>query len=323
MKSRGIEKMAFQQPIEKYTGRIREVTIGKGKTATVGGESTLPFYLFEGEMPHPPLIAMEVQDAPPEGWSVALEEHFRDVFDSPVKWARKCQDEFKADLICLQLVSTDPSGKDTSPEDAGKTVKEVLAAISIPLIVYGSGNVEKDAEVLKKVAEVAEGSNIVVGPVQEDNYKPITASALGFKHIAAGQTPIDVNMAKQLNILMTNLGLDASKILVDPTTGALGYGLEYAYSVMERDRLAALQQNDTVMQMPIICNLGKEVWKAKEAKTSEKEEPTWGDATKRGILWEVLTATALLIAGADILIMRHPEAVKIVREVVKRLMEKG
>ncbi len=274
-------------------------------------------------MPHRPLIAMEVYDKEPQNWPDALVKVLKDVMPDPAKWAKKCQDEYKADLICLQLASTDPNAQDTSPDDALATIKTVLDAISIPLIVYGSGNVEKDAVVLKKVAEGTEGENIVIGPVKEDNYKPVTAAALGFKHIVAGETPIDVNMAKQLNILITNLGLEADKILIDPATGALGLGLEYAYSVMERDRLAALQQNDNMMQMPIICNLGKEAWKAKEAKVSEKEEPGWGDEVKRGILWEAVTAVSLLVAGADILIMRHPEAVKLVRGVVEKLMEKA
>jgi acetyl-CoA decarbonylase/synthase complex subunit delta len=313
--------MAYQAPVEKYNGKIREVTIGKKNAVTVGGESTLPFHLFEGEMPRRPLIAMEVYDMKPENWPEAVVKPFVGVMDSPAAWAKKCEKEYKADIICLQLASTDPNAKDASPEAAVETVKAVLGAISVPLIVYGSGNVEKDVLVLKKVAEATDGSNIVIGPVKEDNYKPVTAAAIGFKQLVAGETPIDVNMAKQLNILMTNLGLEADRILVDPSTGALGYGLEYTYSVMERDRLAALQQSDSMMQMPIICNLGKEAWKSKEAKVSEKEEPSWGDAEKRGILWEAITAVSLLMAGADVLIMRHPESVRLVRNTIDRLME--
>lgn len=313
--------MAYRAPVEKYSGKIREVTLGKKNTVTVGGESILPFHLFEGEMPHRPLIAMEIYDTKPENWPPAMVKPFADVMDSPADWAKKCESEYKADIICLQLASTDPNSKDASPEEAVEIVKSVLKAISVPLIVYGSGNVEKDVLVLKKVAEATEGSSTVIGPVKEDNYKSITAAAIGFKQLVAGETPIDVNMAKQLNILMTNLGLEADRILIDPSTGALGYGLDYTYSVIERDRLAALQQNDNMMQMPIICNLGKEAWKAKEAKVSEKEEPSWGDAEKRGILWEAITAISLLMAGADILIMRHPEAVRLVRNTIDKLMQ--
>ncbi|MDI6689593.1 MAG: CO dehydrogenase/acetyl-CoA synthase subunit delta [Actinomycetota bacterium] len=314
--------MAFVPPFEKYMGKIREVTIGSGNSQiTVGGENTLPFYLFEGEMSHKPVIAIEVYDVVPEEWSEVALEPFKDVINDPPAWAKKCQDQYQADLICLQLLGTDPTGKNRSPDEAAETVKSVLEAISIPLIVYGSGNVEKDMEVLKKVAQVAHGERIVLGPAQEDNYKSITAAALGFDHVVSGQTPIDVNMAKQLNILITNLGIDAQRVIMDPSTGALGYGLEYTYSVMERDKLAALQQNDAMMQMPLVCNLGREAWRAKEARATEEDEPSWGDVKKRGILWEALTAISLGLAGANILIMRHPEAVKLVRRVIDLLIE--
>lgn len=307
--------MAFQAPTEQYSGKIREVTIGVGDNQVVaGGQNTLNFYNFEGSMPRRPLIAMEVYDTEPQEWAGALKDVLGDVWSDPVAWARKCQDEFGADLICLQLASTDPNGADKSADEAAQTVKAVLDSISIPLIVYGSGNADKDSEVLKKVAEVAQGQNIVIGPAVEDNYKSVAAAAMGFNQVVAGETPIDVNMAKQLNILMTNLGLNAEKILIDPAVGALGYGLEYAYSVIERDRLAALQQNDAMMQMPIIANMGKEVWKTKEAKIGQEEAPEWGDPTKRGILWETITAVSLLVAGADILIMRHPESVRLVKQ---------
>lgn len=307
---------------EEYNGKIREATIGEGdKKVVVGGEETLPLYLFEGNMPHMPVIAMDVYDVAPTDWPEVVLKPFKDVASDPVKWAKKCQDEYKADLICLQLVSTNPSGENRSAEEAVKMVKAVLDAISIPLIVYGSGAVEKDAEVLVKVAEIAQGKAILIGPVEEDNYKTITAAAIGFNHNGAAHSPIDVNMAKQLNILMTQLGLPPERVVIDPTTGALGYGLEYVYSVMERLRLAALTQNDSMTQMPMVSNLGKEVWKAKEAKTSDKDEPTWGDAEKRGILWEAMTAVVLITAGSDILVMRHPKAIELVRKVIEMLKE--
>ncbi len=312
--------MAFEEPLEKYNGKIREVTIGgDGAQVVVGGETALPFCYYEGELPHKPIIAMEVFDSSPAGWPPALVDALSDVMNDPASWAKKCQDEYKADAICVQLVGTDPNGENKSPEEAAATVKAIREAVSIPMIVYGSGSAEKDAEVLKKVAGAVEGGSIVLAPALEDNYKPVTAAAMGYSHVVAGNTPIDVNMAKQLNILMTQLGLDAQKIIIDPTTGALGYGLEYSYSVMERLRLAALQQDDKMTQMPMISNLGKEAWRAKEAKIGQDEEPTWGYARKRGILWEAITAVSLLLAGADILIMRHPEAVKLVRKALTRI----
>jgi acetyl-CoA decarbonylase/synthase complex subunit delta len=181
-------------------------------------------------------------------------------------------------------------------------------------MVYGSGNVEKDAEVLKAVAEATQGMNVAIGAAVEENYKSIGAAAMGFGCKVIGQTPIDVNMAKQLNILLTNLGVSIDNLLIDPSTGALGYGLEYSFSIHERIKLAALKQNDAMLQAPTVSNLGKEVWRAKEAKASREEAPQWGDARKRGIVWEALTAVALMMAGSDVLIMRHPAAAQLVRQ---------
>jgi len=312
--------MAFSKPLEKYNGTIREVNIGKdGSQIKVGGETALPFCFYEGDLPNKPVIAMEILDSAPSDLPQALLDELSDVVSDPVAWAKKCQDEYKADAICIQLVGTDPNGEDKSPEDAASVVKAVKDAISVPLIVYGSGNADKDAEVLKKVAGATGDDSILIGPAVEENYKPVTAAAMGYSHIVSGNTPIDVNMAKQLNILMTQLGLGANSIIIDPTTGALGYGLEYSYSVMERLRLAALQQDDKMTQMPMLSNVGKEAWRAREAKIDEDEEPTWGDVKKRGILWEAITAMSLLLAGSDILIMRHPEAVKLVRGALEKL----
>ena len=169
------------------------------------------------------------------------------------------------------------------------------------------------------MAEVCDGMNLILGPVAEGNYKQIGAGAIGYKHVAVASSPIDINLAKQLNILLGNLGVPDGQILVDPTTGALGYGLEYTYSVMERDRMAALTQQDERLQFPILCNLAKEVWKTKETKLSAEEAPLLGDAKRRGILMEAVTAVTLLLAGADILVMRHPDAIKLVKEMIAEL----
>ncbi|MHB8841114.1 MAG: acetyl-CoA decarbonylase/synthase complex subunit delta [Candidatus Aquicultor sp.] len=308
--------MAFQAPTESYNGKIREIKLGSATQVAVGGENTLPFYTFEGSMPNGPKIAMEVFDTEPQGWAEELQSVLGDVWGDPVAWAKKCESEFGADMICLQLASTDPNGANKSVDDAVATVNAVLGAVSIPVIVYGSGNVEKDADVLKAVAEATQGKNVVIGPAVEDNYKSIAAAAMGFGSKVAGETPIDVNMAKQLNILMSNLGVAVDNLLIDPSTGALGYGLEYCFSVNERIKLAALTQNDNMLQSPTISNLGKEVWKAKEAKISQEEAPQWGDQRKRGILWETLTAVSVMLAGADLLIMRHPESVKLIKQTI-------
>jgi len=315
--------MAFEIPKVTYTGKIKEVKLGKGpKAITVGGESSYPFHLFEGEMPHPPRIAMEVYDSPPEEWPETALEPFKEVVNDPVAWAKKCAEVYGAEMIALQLVSTDPNGLNRSSDEAAQTAKSVASAVDVPVIVWGSGNTDKDVEVLRKVAEVCDGMNLIIGPVVEGNYKQVGAGAIAYKHTAVASSPIDINLAKQLNILLGNLGVPDGQILVDPTTGALGYGLEYTYSVMERDRMAALTQQDERLQFPILCNLAKEVWKTKEAKLSGEDAPLLGNAKKRGILMESITAVTLLLAGADVLVMRHPDAIKLVREMVSELMTK-
>lgn len=311
--------MPVEVPVETYKGKIREVTIGTGdKAVKVGGETTLPFYNFEGEMPNPPKVAMEVFDEVIE-WPEAAVEPFKDVINDPVAWAKKNQDEYKADIIALQLTSTDPNGTDASADDAAKTVENVLNAVDLPLMVYGSGNIQKDEEVMKKVAQAAHGKNIALGPAQEDNYKAVAAAAMGYDHKVIAMSPVDINIAKQLNILITQLGVSADNIIMDPTTGALGYGLEYTYTIMERLRLAALQQNDEMTNMPIVANLSLDAWKTKEAKVSTDDEPTWGDPKNRAIMWESVTASSLLISGADILIMRHPESIALIRKLIADL----
>ncbi len=314
--------MAFEIQKVTYTGKIKEVTMGAGsKALTVGGETMYPFYLFEGQMPHPPRIAMEVYDAPPEDWPEAALEPFKDVVQDPVAWAQKCMTAYGAEMICVQLASTDPNGKNRPSEEAAAIAKKVADAIDVPLIVWGCGNDEKDADTLRRVSELCAGKNLIIGPVGEKNYKQIGAGAIGYKHTIIASTPIDVNLAKQLNVLLGNLGVPDGQILVDPTTGGLGYGIEYSYSVMERDRMAALTQQDERLQFPLVCNLAKEVWKTKEAKLSAAEEPRLGDPKKRGILMEAVTAVVLLLAGANVLIMRHPEAISLVKGMIGDLLK--
>jgi acetyl-CoA decarbonylase/synthase complex subunit delta len=313
--------MTFEVPKVSYTGKIREIPLGReGNTIIVGGESCYPFHLFEGEMPNPPKIAMEVYDSEPEDWPDTALEPFADVIKEPAAWARKCVDTYGAEMIALQLASTDPNDKDISADEAAKITKEVSDAVDVPMIVFGCSNVEKDSDVLKAVCEVCEGRNLIIGPVAEGNYRAIGATAIGYKHTVLASTPIDINLAKQLNILLGNLNVPDEKIIIDPSTGALGYGLEYCYSVMERIRMAALIQEDERLQFPIISNLAREVWKTKEVKVPESEAPLLGDMKKRGILIEALTAQCVLLAGADILVMRHPEAISLVKESINDLM---
>lgn len=314
--------MAFETPTISYDGSIKEIQLGKeANRITVGGETSYPFYLFEGSMPHPPRIAMEVYDAEPEEWPQAALEPFADVVNDPAAWAQKCVSSYGAEMIALQLASTDPNAQDNSAEHAVEVTKKVAAAIEVPLLVWGSNNLEKDTEVLKMVAEGCAEETLVLGPVTEGSYKALGAASLAYHHTVAAATPIDINLAKQLNILLGNLGVPDERIIVDPTVASLGYGLEYAYSVMERDRMAALTQEDERLQFPIVCNLAKEVWKTKEARMSQEEAPLLGDPAKRGVILEGMTALLFLLAGADILIMRHPDAIQLVKGFVKDLME--
>ncbi|HVN24252.1 MAG TPA: acetyl-CoA decarbonylase/synthase complex subunit delta [Syntrophorhabdales bacterium] len=312
--------MAFQIPKITYTGSIKEVSIGSGPQAIkVGGESCYPFHLFEGSMPNPPRVAFEVWDYPPEDWQEWAVEPYKDVISDPVAWAKKSQDAYGAELIALLLKSADPNGMNRDAEESVKLVKSVADAISVPLIVWGCGNDEKDAQLLRRVAEVCEGKNVAIGPVVEKNYKQVGAMAIGYQQVVMASTPIDVNLAKQLNILLGNLGMPEQKLMIDPTVGGLGYGLEYGYSVMERDRMAALTQEDVKLQFPLVCNMAHEVWKTKETKVKKEENPKLGDEKKRSILMEAVTAMSFLVAGADILIMRHPDAIKLVRDMIKEL----
>jgi acetyl-CoA decarbonylase/synthase, CODH/ACS complex subunit delta len=312
--------MAVEIPKVSYTGKIKKIPIGSpSKGLFVGGDEAYPFYSFEGALPNPPRIAMDVLDTPPEECAASIRQLYQGVWNDPVAWARKCIQEYGADMIDLELVSTDPNGLNRSPEEAAQLVKKVAEAIDVPLIVYGCSNVDKDSEVLRRVCEVCEGKNLTVGPVQEGNYKKIGAAAIAYKHTVIANTPIDINLAKQLNILLGNLGVPEDKILIDPTTGALGYGIEYSYSVMERIRMAAMTQQDEKLQLPMICNIGKEVWKTKEAKQTAQEAPELGDPTQRGVLMEAITAQDLLLAGANIVILRNPESVKLVRSLIQEL----
>ena len=311
--------MTFEIPKTSYSGKIREMTLGKGgKKLKVGGATAYPFYLFEGEMPNPPQIAMEVFDCPPEEWPEAALDPFTGVTDDPVTWAKKCIDEYGAEMICLQLLSTDPNGLDRGADEAAEVVKKVAEAIDVPLIVWGTANHDKDTEVLRKVAEVCQERDLILGPVEEADYKRIGAAAIGYHHAVIASTPIDINLAKQLNILLGNLGVPEDLLIMDPTVSGIGYGIEYAYSVMERIRMAGLTQQDEKLQFPLICNIGKEVWKTKEVHLAD-DEHMMGDAKKRGVLLEAMSAMCLLLAGADVLIMRHPEAIKLIREMVSEL----
>ena len=307
----------MEKIIEKWPNKIFELTIGDdSKSIKIGGQTTLPFLHFEGEIPNPPKVALEVWDKPPEEWPVILEE-FKEFVSDPILWAKKSE-EWGTDLLCLKLVSCHPDIKNNSPQYASDLVKKVIENVKLPLIVIGCGHLEKDQEILPAVAEAAKGKRILLGMATKDNYKTITASALSGGHNIIAESPLDINLAKQLNILISDMGLPLDRIVMHHTTGGLGYGFEYCYSIMERCRLAGLQ-GDKIMATPIINMIAQETWKTKEAKATTDEQPNWGDLHKRGISWEVTCSAGYLQAGADILVLAHPESIKIVKNIISNL----
>jgi len=313
--------MSFTPPKETFTGKVYPVTIGSPpREVTFGGENVLPFHIYEGSAPHKPVIAYEVQDIVPDDWPQEVQKPYADVMNNPVAWATYCRDTLKAETIALRLAGTHPDRADRSPEDAAATVREVLSAIDIPCIILGSNHAEKDASVLVAAAEAAKDRNCAIGKAQEANYKTIAAAAMANNHKLVAMSELDINLSKQLNILITQMGFEKERIIIDPMCSALGYGLEYTYSVMERIRLAALAQNDQTMQEPILGDVGMYVWKVKETQAIEADVPQWGNLEERGIAWEAVTAMSLLLAGADLLIMRHPKAVEAVKKVIEELM---
>ncbi|MDF2952842.1 MAG: CO dehydrogenase/acetyl-CoA synthase delta subunit [Thermodesulfobacterium sp.] len=301
------------------TEKIREVVIGEGeRSLKVGGETCLPFYLFEGNMGNGVKIAMEILDVKPEDWPESLAKYFSDVFHDPALWAKKCVEVYGAEAICLYLQGTDPNYLNLDAEHAKQVVKKVTDSVDVPIIIWGSGNSEKDVKIIKEVAELIGGKGIAIGPLLESNYRTLAAIAMGYNLPVIASSPIDVNLAKQLNILLENMGLSLDKIIMDPSIGALGYGIEYAYSVMERIRIASLYYNDTTLQSPFVCAVGREVWATKEAQLPTDD--IFGEQETRGVLMEAITAIVLSLAGGDLLIMRHPKAIELSQSFFDLLM---
>ena len=309
-------------PIEKWTGKIREVKLGSGKRKEilVGGENTLPFLGFEGSIPHPPRVAIEIQDKEPAGWSPSLLSAWGDAVKDPASWAKKAVG-FGAEIIVLRLASAHPEAGNTGADEAKRTVDKVLAAVDLPLIVLGPGVAEKDNTVMTAVSDAARGQRIGIGNCEEKNYRTIAAVCISDGHVAIAKSPLDINLAKQLNILLTDIGVPADSIIMDPDTGALGYGLEYALSIRERIRLAALG-GDAMVSMPIISHVGVEAWRQKESKASQGVPPAWGNVEERGLAWEELTAITLLNSGTNIVSLLHPKSVERIKAIIGKMMGK-
>lgn len=318
--------MAVEPVIEKWQGSVLEVAIGgrpetggsRSSVLTLGGQSGLPFLTREGVMPNKPAVAFEVWDVPPGDWPPALTGQFSDVIGDPVAWAQKCVQAYGARAICLKLQGAHPDDGDKSPDEEARVLTKLLKSVSVPVILLGCGDDEKDNKVIPVCSEAAKGERLLIGSAVQDNYKTITAAVMADGHSLIAESPIDVNIAKQLNILITDMGLAPERIVINPTIGALGYGLEYAYSIMERCRLSALS-GDKMLAMPFIGLVGQESWRVKEASTVEGEFPGFGSEKDRGIGWEAVTAAALLQSGCDLLVMRHPKAVEEINRYIDNL----
>jgi acetyl-CoA decarbonylase/synthase complex subunit delta len=317
--------MPIEIPKDKWPGSVKTITLGanseggtRTSVVTVGGEKALPFMHFEAETPYRPAVAIEIKDRKPDDWSTPLSEAWGDAMNDPARWA-KAAEAAGADLVLLTLSMTAVDGSPNTAENAVAVVKAVLGAVGLPLIVFGPGNAELDNALLVPVAEATKGERLVLGICEDKNYRTIVATAMANGHLVSARTAMDVNLAKQLNILISDMGLPLDRVLMDPTTGALGYGIEYGFSVMERLRMAALQ-GDAMTQLPMIVTIGAETWKTKEAKVGEGVPAAWGEWRERGINWETMTAITLLESGADIVVLRHPESVKRVKAAIADLM---
>ncbi len=321
-----IKKFQFIPPKEQYPGKITEVIVGATKneggtrdySLKIGGETAPPFYFFEGNPVNKPVIAHDIFDMA-IGLPSNVKQFYEDVMNDPVEWAKKQVDEFKAEAITLHLISTDPNWKNTSPDDAAVVVEDVLRAVKVPLIISGSGNSEKDPEVLVKAAEAASGERCILSAVSPGmEYKKIVKAAIEHNHSILSLVSMDPSGMKQMNKNLIREGLSADRIVMDPVTGSLGYGIEYTISTMERIRLSALK-GDKDLAMPILSGASNS-WSAREAWL---EDQSLGPREYRGPLWESVTATMALLSGADIFMMIHPGAIKTVKSLIDSVFNKS
>jgi acetyl-CoA decarbonylase/synthase, CODH/ACS complex subunit delta len=318
--------MPVEIPKDSWPGTVRAVTLGatpsqggtRSRTITVGGEKSMPYLSFETPTPNTPVVAAEIRSTRPEDWSKILLDAWGEVVYDPARWAIAAE-AAGAEMIVLMLSPLGKSGSPLSAEEAVSTVKSVLAATGLPLAVFGPGQAELDNALLVAVAEATKGEKLLLGVCEDKNYRTIVATAMANDHLVSARTPMDVNLAKQLNILISDMGFPLERVIMDPTTGALGYGIEYGFSAMERLRLAALQ-GDTMTQLPMLVTPGFEAWKTKESKVGEGVPETWGNWPQRGVNWEVLTAMTLLESCADIVVLRHPESIRQVKAAILDLM---
>ena len=312
--------MPFNQKLQKFNAKINTVTVGTGdKAVTIGGNSTFPFYTFDAPTENSPKIGVEITDMGLDDFAPGIKAYYEGC-TTMAEIAQKAAAMEGADFVALILEGGDPNGVNKSVDELIAVVKDVADSIDAPLVVEGCKNVEKDAELLPKVAEALQGRNVLILSEKEENYKAIGAAAgLAYDQIVGAESAVDINLAKQLNVVTTQLGVNAQKIVMNIGSAAAGYGYEYVVSTMDRIKGAALSQNDNMLQMPIITPVSAETWGVKEATASEADMPEWGPEEERGIDMEVMTAAADLAAGSDAVILRHPEAVSTISRMIKAL----
>ncbi|MGQ9498109.1 MAG: acetyl-CoA decarbonylase/synthase complex subunit delta [Desulfotomaculales bacterium] len=301
---------------EKWRGRLFEVCLGvEPRTVRAGGDTGLPFHHFESETPNRPVVAFEITDFLDDGW-LQLQDVYAGVTGDVAAWAARCV-SLGADVVALRLAGAHPDAGGSAPEKACDIAVRVAEAVTVPLIILGCGDPLTDAAVLPEVATALAGRKCLLGPATDENYKSIAAACVAHGHHIIARTPLDVNLAKQLNILITEMNLPPDRIVMDPSIGPLGYGIEYAYSVIERMRTAALA-GDRMLAQPVLCMVGEECLRTKEARL---ETDAWGERARRAVLWEAVTASVLAVAGGSIFVFRQPEAAGYFRRQVDELMK--
>ena len=313
--------MPFKKTPQTFSAAIKAVEIGTGdKAITIGGENVLPLYSFDAEIANAPKIGVEILDTGFENAPAGLKA-FYEGCTSMADMAKKAATIEGASFICLHFEGADPNGADRSVDECVADAKAVAEAVDLPIVIMGCKNNEKDSDLFNKCSEALQGKNILVLAAKEETYKAVGASAgLAYGQKVGAESSVDINLAKQLNVLLTQLGVKQDSIVMHVGTAAAGYGFEYVVTTMERIRLAALGQNDNTLQMPVMTPVASEAWNVKEAMASEADMPEWGDVETRGIDMEVVTASAVLAAGTNAVILRHPQSIATVSKLINALM---
>lgn len=313
--------MPFTAKSGKFNAKINTVEVGTGdKKITLGGESVLPFYTFDEAIENAPKVGIEITDGGLENEPECVQKYYEGC-TTVVDMAKKAATFEGVDFLSIRLEGGDPNGKNKSTEELVAIVKEVAEAVDLPLAVCGCKNAEKDAELLDKCAAALADKNAMILASKEENYKKVGASAgLAYNQIVGAESAVDINLAKQLNVLLTQLGVNGKSIVMNVGTASAGYGFEYVVSTMDRVKAAALSQNDATLQMPIVTPVASETWGVKEAVATETEQPEWGCQEERGIDMEVETAAAVLASGSNAVILKHPESVKTISKMIKELI---